>query len=97
MRRLNCGATNSAVTDRSYNGAIGTLRPGRWCSIQMLINYFTCMPKRNKSAKTIDQRLQDRSRELTRKVAANQRHLDEIAGEIKGIKRVLRKNVKRDG
>jgi len=45
--------------------------------------------------KTVDDILHDRARRLTRRVLTDQRHLEEIGREVKGIKRIFRKHVKR--
>jgi hypothetical protein len=54
------------------------------------------MTNPNKSVgKNIDDILRDRARRLTRRVITDQHHLKQIEWEVKGIKRIVRKHVKR--
>ena len=45
--------------------------------------------------KSVDDILQDRAHGLTQRVLKDQRHLEAIGREVKGIKRIVRKHVKR--
>jgi len=45
--------------------------------------------------KSVDYTLRDQARRLTQRVLKDQRHLEEIGREVKGIKRIVRKHAKR--
>jgi len=54
------------------------------------------MPNPNKThRKSFDDILRDRARHLTRRGVTDQRYLEAIGREVKGIKRIVQKHVKR--